>query len=97
MRHPASPAFLQHIASEYGSCPVEAAAHQIRNARRRRASEASPAGRLVECSNGVLSRKKKVSLVVIASTTSTVSASAPPFILATSSAMRKGHPFAPPA
>ena len=31
-------------------------------------------------SNGILSRKKNVSLVVIASTTSAVSASAPPFI-----------------
>jgi len=39
-------------------------------------------------SNGILSRKKKVSLVVIASTTSDVSGSAPPpFIFWTSSGM----------
>ena len=35
-RHPASaaPSSFRHIAIEYGSCPVEEAAHQIRSERR---------------------------------------------------------------
>ena len=67
---------------------MEDAAHQIRKDRRL-ARACTSAGKIVSrrWSNGILSRKKKVSLVVIASTTSDVSASEPLFIFATSSAM----------
>ncbi len=56
---------------------MEAAAHQMRM-RRLAARAASSAGMMVsrKCSNGSLSRKKNDSLVVIASTTSTMSGSA---------------------
>ena len=73
------------MASEYGSCPVEAAAHQMRMRRDVVRADIS-AGMTVSrnCSNGLLSRKKNNSLVVIASTTSTISGSASgPFSLAT--------------
>ena len=74
MRQPATcrAISLRHIASEYGSWPVEAAAHQIR-IRRWLARAAISAGMMVsrKCSNGSLSRKKNDSLVIIASTTST--------------------------
>ena len=65
---------LRHIASEYGSWPVEAAAHQMRIVREG-ARAAISAGMIVvrKCSNGVLSRKKNNSLVVIASTTAVIS------------------------
>ena len=79
IRQPASCGAIsfRHIASEYGSCPVEAAAHQIRM-RRWPPRAAISAGMMVsrKCSNGILSRKKNDSLVVIASTTSTASACA---------------------
>src|SRR4029453_6897860 len=71
-RHPASdaPISFRHIASEYGSWPVEPAAHQIRMLLR--AARAFNISGMIESrkwSNGILSRKKKVSLVVMASTT----------------------------
>ena len=91
MRQPdsAGPASFRHIAIEYGSCPVEDAAHQMRKDRRaaRACISAGHAPSRCKWSNGILSRKKKVSLVVIASTTSAVSASAPLLIFCTSSGM----------
>src|SRR2546429_6076992 len=78
------PASFRHIAIEYGSCPVEEAAHQMRNDRRD-ARACTNAGMTVSLkwSNGILSPEKNVSLVVIASTTSPVNAWAPLFIFST--------------
>jgi hypothetical protein len=66
------------MASEYASCPDEEAADQTRNgtAGEREASSLGNAW-LRKCWNGLSSRKKKLSLVVIASTTSRISGSAP--------------------
>jgi len=70
----------------FPSAWVEEAADQIRK-ERRLARDCSSAGSTVSrrWSNGILSRKKKVSLVVMASTTSVVSTSAPDLIFCTSS------------
>src|ERR1700680_3035099 len=66
----AAPISFRHIASEYGSWPVEPAAHQIRKLLRpARACRISGMIEPRKGSNGTLSRKKKVSLVVMASTT----------------------------
>ena len=77
-----SPTLARHsdriIAIEYASCPDDDAADQTRSG--------APAGRDAssrgkawarKCWNGLSSRKKKLSLVVIASTTWRISASAP--------------------
>ena len=66
---------LRHMASEYGSWPVDAAAHQMRIERdARRAASSAGMMTLRKCSNGTLSRKKNDSLVIIASTTAVISA-----------------------
>jgi hypothetical protein len=58
------------IASEYGSCPVDDAAHQMRSCVQVRRAWIRPGNMcLRKASNGALSRKKVVSFVVIASTT----------------------------
>ena len=89
-RHPASaaPISFSDMASEYGSWPVEPAAHQILMLFRL-ARAFSTSGMIVsrKCSNGTLSRKKKVSLVVMASTTWAMIDDDPPFIFCTSSPM----------
>ena len=89
-RHPASvvPISFSDIAREYGSWPVEPAAHHIRMLLR--AARAFSISGMIEsrkCSNGTLSRKKKVSLVVMASTTWATIVDDPPFIFCTSSAI----------
>jgi len=61
------------IASEYASCPVEHPADQMRS-RTPGGRDAHRRGNAARtCANGVTSRKKKLSLVVIASTTAMAS------------------------
>jgi hypothetical protein len=88
MRQPAifSCISRKHIASEYGSWPVAAAAHQILIWRFGRAARSAGIIASRNCSNGTLSRKKNDSLVVIASTTSPMSGSAGSLSLRTNAA-----------
>src|SRR5258707_13376303 len=73
VRQPASadPNSFRHIAIEYGSCPVEEAAHQIRKARRAARARTNAGNTLsLILSNRNLLREKKESLVGICSATS---------------------------
>src|SRR5947199_10262104 len=89
-RQPASvaPISFSDIASEYGSWPVEPAAHHILMLfRLARAFNISGMIESRKFSNGTLSRKKKDSLVVMASTTCAVIDDDLAFIFCTSSEM----------
>ena len=74
--------------------PIASAAHQMRT-HRLDVRAASIAGTTVsrKCSNGVLSRKNSDSFVVIASTTSMVSASASALFSLATSPLRLDKPF----